>query len=280
MLAQKAVFSGYDNGPLSIFTHQLIHGCFIVHTTCCEAKRFSKNASCLFSYEKAPSCGQMTISYPFVHKANCHQGNRLIYFLSLFPQYHLEHIRTPLLLSCLVFAQLALRVSVLFSVGGKKEDACSFETECFSFTCSLINALCYDKLACDRSLGSVFSVITQEGLHNNWLPIQSVTKRFQFLPQKHIIPRIDQWGKIFHVKKTPSQMIRSARSDHKHITGACQLSRQMLLLILSESLLSDCGPLWSGVQMVQNPNQADQCYCFTLFLSAVVEDPENRWSSK
>lgn len=39
------------------------------------------------------------------------------------------------------------------------EYAHSFETQHFSFT--PIIALCYDKLACDRSLGFVFSVITK-----------------------------------------------------------------------------------------------------------------------
>lgn len=49
----------------------------------------------------------------------------------------------------------------------------------------------------------------------------------------------------------PLQIIRDTNLDDKNTTGTSPQCRQMLLLILSEVLLSDCGLLWSWVQMVQ-----------------------------
>lgn len=144
----NTLLSCHDNGLLSIFCPS----CYS-QLTCCEANRFSKNATCHFSMgKKLDQAAWMTISHPFVHKEVVTMETDWYIFF----HYSLSSCQE----SCFAVSALCLLSQPSVFLGGYRiEYAHSFETQHFSFT--PIIALCYDKLACDRSLGFVFSVITK-----------------------------------------------------------------------------------------------------------------------
>lgn len=130
---------------------------FLLEKTCCEAKRFSKNATWHFLH-------------PFGN--DCHQGNRLIYFLSLFSPSHFAQTSFRLWPFLMPFS-LLIWWFVL---------CCLYICNSFLITHLVIIFLCYDKQGCDGSLVFLYGVITKtHSQHNNWLPIQSEVQRFGIL---------------------------------------------------------------------------------------------------